>query len=93
MLVGRIGKKPLEASHGIFLYVGQHVTVDVHGDVYAGVAEDLLEDLDGFFGLEPEGGERVAQGVEGRFFGQACFPREWLEVSRRQILAAHRHTY
>ena len=47
MLVGRIGKKALETSHGIFLYVGQHVGVDVHGDVYAGVSEDLLEDLDG----------------------------------------------
>jgi hypothetical protein len=66
MLAGRIGKKALETSHGVFLYVGQHVGVDVHGDVYARVAEDLLEDLDGFSGLEPEGGEGVAQGVEGR---------------------------
>ena len=57
MLVGRIGKKLLETSHGVFLYVGQHVSVNVHGDVYAGVAEDLLQDLDRLSGLEPEGGE------------------------------------
>jgi hypothetical protein len=55
LLLSRIGKKTFETSHGVSLNVGQHVGVHVHGDVYARVAEDLLEDLDGFSGLEPIG--------------------------------------
>ena len=47
------------------------VCVGVHGLVYAGVAEDLLEDLHWLVGFHPQRGEGVPQGVKPRPFGQA----------------------
>src|SRR5215218_9634153 len=63
--------------------------VDVQGDVYPGVAKDLLQDFRILSALQPEGGEGVAQSVEGRFLRQFRHPGKGLEVSLEEVVAVH----
>ena len=61
--------------------------VSVEGGFYAGVSEDLLQNLGGLIGLRPEAGKGVAQGVRGDAFGEAGFCGKRFEVALEEVVA------